>query len=121
MAQEEKDRPFFKALLFERDGDLNLTWLFTLLMGLVGSAGFVYTLITPGMSLPDRLAAWSFLAGAFASVLIAALPIAKAKILANAKLPSELSKNISSIRDVTESTDIQELSQKYKPTEEEKG
>lgn len=111
---ETDNRPFFSALVYEKDGDLNLTWLFVMLMGLIASAGFIFVLgADPGVfTLWDRLAAWSFMGGAFASVLIASLPIAKAKILANAKLPGELSRSISSIapKNVEASTDIQELS-----------
>jgi hypothetical protein len=49
--------------------------------------------------------------GTFASVLISAIPIAKAKILASSKVPGEIAKGISSsVANVETSTDIQELS-----------
>lgn len=114
-------RPFLTALLYERDGDLNLTWLFVLIMGIVGAIGFFVEVVIRGgdvSSTPAKMAAWSFLAGAFLSVLIAAIPIAKAKILANAKLPGEVSKSIASIRNVETSTDIQEIYQKLGTTED---
>lgn len=116
MKQKEcPPRPFLTALLYERDGDLNLTWLFVFIMGIVGAIGFFVEVVIRGggvASVPAKLAAWSFLAGAFLSVLIAAIPVAKAKILANAKLPGEVSKSIASIKNVETSTDIQELRQK---------
>jgi hypothetical protein len=109
-------RKFFQALLYETDGDLNLTWLFVLIMGLVGSIGFVWAVIVaPFLGIPVntmvQIASWSFLAGAFASVLIAAIPLAKAKVLARATLPGDLAKAVSSVGNVEASTDIQELSQ----------
>lgn len=120
MPDIEPRRPFLKAILYEKDGDLNLTWLFVLIMGMMGSAGFVWSVImAPIFGYPVttivQIAAWSFLAGAFASVLIAAVPLAKAKILANATLPSELSKSIAEIADNVEgSTDLTEFINKNK-------
>jgi hypothetical protein len=108
---EKDNRPFFQALVFEKDGSLNLMWLFVLIMGLVASAGFAYVLLTPRFTVIDRVAAWTMIGGSFASVLIGALPLAHAKILANAKLPGELANAISNVgRSVETSTDIQELS-----------
>lgn len=112
-------RQFFQALLYETDGDLNLTWLFVLLMGLMGSAGFFWSIILApifGFTVNTlvQIASWSFLAGAFASVLIAAIPVSKAKILARATLPAELAKAVSNVGNVETSTDIQELSQNGK-------
>jgi len=112
----EKTRRFFQALLYESDGDLNLTWLFVLVMGLTGSAGFLWSVVLAPLfgytiNTVVQIASWSFLAGAFASVLIAAIPISKAKILARATLPGDLAKAVSSVADNVEvSTDIQELS-----------
>lgn len=109
-------RKFLQALLYETDGDLNLTWLFVLIMGLVGSLGFLWVvMIAPFLGIAVntmvQIASWSFLAGAFASVLIAAIPLAKAKVLARATLPGDLAKAVSSVGNVEASTDIQELSQ----------
>ena len=116
-------RKFFQSLLYETDGDLNLTWLFVLLMGLMGSAGFLWSIVLGplfGFTINTlvQIASWSFLAGAFASVLIAAIPVSKAKILARATLPGELAKAVSNVGNVEASTDIQELSQngKLEPT-----
>jgi hypothetical protein len=116
----ETPRTFLQALLYETDGDLNLTWLFVLIMGLVGSCGFVWSVIVApllGITVNTlvQIASWSFLAGAFASVLIAAIPLAKAKVLARATLPGELAKSVASVaNNVETSTDIQELSQNGK-------
>lgn len=113
----KKSRQFFQSLLYETDGDLNLTWLFVLLMGLMGSAGFLWSIVLApifGYTVNTlvQIASWSFLAGAFASVLIAAIPVSKAKILARATLPAELAKSVASVANNVEvSTDIQELSQ----------
>jgi hypothetical protein len=116
---KEHDAPFWHSLVFETDGDLNLTWLFVLLMGAVGTIGFLWEIVLApvfGFSVGplEKIAAWSFLAGAFASVLIAAIPIAKAKVLAKATLPGELAKSVASVGDtfVDESTDIQEITSK---------
>lgn len=110
-------RPFFTALLFEKDGDLNLTWLFVFLMGLVGSFGFVHIVIFNHGQLLEKIAAWSFLGGSLSAMLIASLPLNKAKILARATLPGEIAKSISSValgNDPGVSTDIQELKQDEK-------
>lgn len=116
---KEHTRPFWHALVFESDGDLNLTWLFVLLMGAVGTIGFMWEIVLGPIfgyapSTLEKIAAWSFLAGAFASVLIAAIPIAKAKVLAKATLPGELAKSVASVGDtfVDQSTDIQEITSK---------
>jgi hypothetical protein len=121
--KDEKHRPFWHALVFEKDGDMNLTWLFVLALGAAGSLGFLWvTVLAPFFGFPAsavvQIAAWSFLAGAFASVLIAAIPIAKAKVLAKATLPGELAKSVASVGDtfVEQSTDLQEG--KTKGTEE---
>lgn len=113
--QHEHNRPFFAALLFEKDGDLNLTWMFVLLMGMIGAIGFMYTLVTPTMTLFDRLAAWSFLGGSFMGVLISAIPLAKAKVLAKSTLPSDFAKSIASVapKSVDQSTDVQEIITKH--------
>jgi hypothetical protein len=108
-------RPFWTALVFEKDGDLNLTWLFVFLLGMIGAAGFVHVVIFGHGALLAQIAAWSFLGGTLASMLIAAIPLSKAKILARATLPGEIAKSISSVvigSDPGVSTDIQELSQR---------
>lgn len=115
----EYDRQFFRALVYEKDGDLNLSQLLTAIMAIIGMVGFIWVMIiNPSSSIVVQIAAWSFLGGAFASVLIASLPVAKAKILANAKLPAEFANAIAEAgKTVTESTDIKELSQKEQDTQ----
>lgn len=102
---------FFEALVYEKDGDLNLTWLFVLLMGLVGCVGFLHAVFTAATVI-EKVAAWSFLGGSFSLVVLAAIPIAKAKILANSKVPGEMAKSIASVteglQDPGMSSDIQE-------------
>lgn len=78
-------------LLFEKDGSLNPTWIFAglyLLVGLVlvGIAGWVsIELRTP---LPV-LAALAFTALVIAMLLIGALPLNKAKVLAESRVVAE--------------------------------
>lgn len=104
-------KTFIDSLVFERDGDLNLTWLFVLLMGLIGSIGFLWTIMfNPSSSIVERIAAWSFLGSAFALVVLAAIPIAKTKILANSRVPGDVGRSIASVsRGMESSTDIQEM------------
>lgn len=108
-------RPVLGSLLFTREGDLDLSWLFVLLIGMAGISGFIwvniFAIATP---IAVKIASWSFLGAAFAAVLIAAVPVAKAKILAKASLPSELATGIakSASAIVETSTDVMELSNK---------
>lgn len=114
----KQHRSLLEALFFEKDGDLNLSQVFVLLMGLAGTFGFIYQLIYSKNTL-TTIAGWSFMAGAFASVLIASIPIAKAKILANSKLPGELAKAIADVglNDPGISSDIQELTERRQADE----
>lgn len=102
---------FFQALLYEKDGDLNLTWLFVLILGLIGAAGFLHVVFAAA-PVVEKIAAWSFLGGAFSLVVLAAIPIAKAKILANSRVPGEMAKSIASVtqglEDPGQSSDIQD-------------
>ena len=114
MTKKEKRREnFFQALLYERDGDLNLTWLFVLLMGTVGCIGFIWNLFI-GAPVLVQIASWSFLGGAFSLVVLAAIPISKAKILANSRVPGDMARSIASVaeHDPGVSTDIQESYQR---------
>lgn len=110
---EHDNRPFLQALFFERDGDLNLTFFLLLIYSLIGAGAVIKTVIFGTAHLAVQLASLSFLGTAFISLLIAAIPIAKAKILASSSLPAEVGKSISSVsvENVTTSTDIMELSQ----------
>jgi len=113
---ETKTRPFWASLIYTKEGDLDFSWVLALLMGLAGVFGFVWVIVACSTAaLGNILAAWSFLGGAFASVLLAAVPIAKAKIMANATLPSNLAKDIGDAGHVIEtSTDISEIKAKLK-------
>jgi hypothetical protein len=109
-------RPFFEALCFETDGDLNISSAILIVLALCGVCGFLFTVVVaPVIGLPTsvavQVAAYSFLAGAFGAVLIASVPLAKSKILARATLPGELAKAVASVGNVEQSTDIQELSE----------
>jgi hypothetical protein len=116
---DNNSRPFWASLFFTKEGDMDLTWLFVLLMGLAGVFGFVWQLVHAASPTLAIIAGWSFMGAAFASVLIAAIPISKAKILANSKLPGEIAKSISDVaHNVETSTDIQELSEKSNNTTE---
>ena len=106
-------RSFWEALFFEQDGAMNLSQMFASFFMLVGCFGFVWVVaIGPVLgylqNIPMQLAAWSFIAGAMSAVLIAAIPISKAKILANATLPGDLAGKIASIKNVEASTDMSE-------------
>lgn len=84
-------RPFWGSLFFTWDGELDLSWLFVFLMGLGGVIGFLFEVFNNGHG---SIAGWAFLGAAFSSVLIAAIPVAKAKILAESKVSGEVAKGI---------------------------
>jgi uncharacterized membrane protein len=111
---ENTHRPFWASLVFEKDGDLNLTWLFVMLMGIIGSVGFVHaTIIGHNISIVEKIAAWSFLGATLTSMLIAAIPLSKAKVLANATLPGEIAKDISSMASIKVSDASTDLKEQY--------
>lgn len=84
-------KKFVYRLFFTKEGDLDLGWFFVGIMGLVGSIGFLIE-VTGGSH--ASVAGWAFLGSAFASVLIAAVPIAKARILAQSRVPGEIAAGI---------------------------
>jgi hypothetical protein len=110
---EADNRPFFKALVYERDGDLNLSWLLLLLYSLTGIASVIWTVIIKPASVAIQIASLSFMGSAFIALLIASIPYAKAKLLAKSNVPSDVAKAISSagLRNVETSTDLMELRQ----------
>lgn len=78
-------------LLFEKDGDLNPTWIFAGLyllvgLGLIGVG--VYLAILTTSPLPF-VASVAFCALAIAMLLIGALPLNKAKVLAESRVVAE--------------------------------
>jgi hypothetical protein len=111
----ENHRPFFGSLVFTKEGELDLSWCFVFLMGLGGLIVFIWVSIISPAPVPVQIAAWTYIGGAFASVLIAAIPINKAKILAKSTVPGEVSKSIASagMANVETSTDLMELKTKY--------
>lgn len=104
------NRKILNGLFFEKNGDLNLSQLLMVVMGIAGIFGFLYQIIAlPRPNLILVLAGWSFIAGAFASVLLAAIPISKAKILSESKFPTGMAEGIEGlIKNVTTSSDVQE-------------
>ena len=105
-------RPLSEALFYETDGDLDLSSLMLVVMGFTGAVGFLWVVIFAAVfhyptSITIQLAAWSWLAGFSASILIAAVPVAKSKILSRATLPGELATTISKMN-VETSTDMME-------------
>lgn len=82
---------FWYSLIYTVEGHLDLTWLFVFVMGLVASTGFTWEFVSNGHA---SIAAWSFMGTAFASVLIAAVPIAKARLLAMSRVPGEVARGI---------------------------
>lgn len=106
-------RPFLRALLFEKDGDLNLSYIYMGIYSLIGIIVVLWTIIINPASVIVQVSALSFLGAAFMGLLITGVPIAKAKILARSSLPSDIAKGIASAgQNVTASTDISELWQK---------
>lgn len=106
-------RPILGSLLFTREGDLDLSWLFVLLTGIAGVIVFVWiNVFAIGVPVSVIISSWAFIGGAFTAVLVAAVPIAKAKILAKT-LPSDAARTIASagLINIEKSTDIFELSQ----------
>lgn len=107
--QAEHDRPFFKALLYTRHGDLDLGWALLLAFALVAIWIVLWVIVIHPATMAVQLAALSFLASAFMGVLIAAIPIAKARILASSKLPGGVAEAVGEAGHVvTDSTDIKE-------------
>lgn len=81
MAKSHHERGWHR-LFYTSAGDLDLSWFLVCVCIVLASFGFVTEAVKQ-----DKIsnAAWSFLAGAFISVLMAAIPINKARVIANAK------------------------------------
>jgi hypothetical protein len=106
------NRKILEGLFFEKNGDLNLSQLLMVIVGIAGIVGFLYQIIFCKSSAFVVIAGWSFVGAAFSALLIAAIPISKAKILSDSKLPSDIAGSIAGLeKNVTTSTDVQELSQ----------
>jgi hypothetical protein len=106
---ESDNRPLIKALFYERDGDLNISQVLCAVFGIAGVFAFLFQILTDSNTLAI-IAGWSFLGAAFMGLLIATVPISKAKILANSKVPGEVAKAIGDVaNNVETSTDVEEL------------
>jgi hypothetical protein len=117
--EDAKERSVVAALFFTKNGDLDLTWLFVFIMGMIGSYVFLHVnVFQRDSSIIEKVVSWSFLAGAFSLIVLAAIPLAKTKVLADAKLPGEMAKNVGdaakgiTIIPTETSTDVQELVKK---------
>ena len=76
------NRSFWRSLVFTTKGDLDLSWILTTLVCMVGVIGFLFEMISGHRA---SVLGWSFLGTTFLSVLIAAVPISKARLLADSK------------------------------------
>ena len=68
----------WRKLLFTKDDELDLGWLLTGLLCVVGCAGFLYEIHNNGKA---TLEGYTFVGYALTNLLIAAVPIAKARLL----------------------------------------
>lgn len=103
-----KKRTIWESLIWEQNGDMNLSQLLCVIFGLVGIAGFIWVNFLTHAPTIVILSSWIFLIGAFASLLICSVPLAKSKILAHATLPGSLTKSIAELQDPLITTDVQE-------------
>lgn len=105
-----KNRSFWNGLWFEKDGDFNPGYALTGLVILALVFGFVWVMISP-FTVLMQVVAFSSLITSLGIISLVAVPLSKAKVMANAKMPSEVGRAV--IPDNIEtSTDIQELSNK---------
>lgn len=88
-------RKFWNALIFTSEGHLDFSWLLTIVLCATGVSGF----IIEACGLHLSVAAWTWLGASFSAVLIAAVPISKARILAKANLPGDIAKGMGQIED----------------------
>lgn len=119
----KNERNVFAALIFTKEGNLDLTWLFVFIMGMVGSFTFIWVNVINGAtsSIVEKVVSWSFIAGSFSLIVLAAIPLAKTKILADAKLPGDMANAVGNaakgitIVPTTTDTDVQALIKKNGP------
>lgn len=76
-------RPFWEALIWEKSGDMNLSYVFCIVLLVTAVLAVIGELVTGGHL---SNAGWGFLITSFMAVLLASVPIARAKIIANSKL-----------------------------------
>lgn len=79
-------------IFFERDGDLNPTWLFVIIYLIIGAVGSVVAMFTGHPQ--ALLASLGFVASMTVTLLISALPRDRAKILANSKAPGDIARGV---------------------------
>lgn len=83
-------RVLLYRLFYTAEGHLDLTWPILLVVLALAAVGIAAGI--SGRELPN--AVWAFLAGAFSSALIAAVPIGKARILAGATSPGAIAEAV---------------------------
>lgn len=104
----KEKRSFWNGLWFEKDGDFNPGYALTGLVIMSLIFGFVWVIVAK-YSITVQIVSFSSLITALGIISIVAVPLGKAKVLANAKMPSEVGKAV--IPDNIEtSTDVRELS-----------
>lgn len=94
---------FLYRLVFTKGDALDLSWV---LLVLIVLAGIIVFFLEPLYGIRASVAGWSFIGGAFASVLLAAVPISKARLIAASKIHTE---TLNNIKDSDKSTDIKEI------------
>lgn len=94
MKRTPKRRPE-NYLLFEKDGDFNPTWLFVGLYVGLGAYGCIRAMESGKQA--AMIAVLSFLATTIVALLVSALPISKAKVLANSTAVGEAGKAVASV------------------------
>jgi hypothetical protein len=80
-----------------------------LLLALAGVVAFIAEF---GFGRRASIASWSWLVEGFASVLIAATPIAKARLLVASQVPGDVADGIAAATEMETSTDNRELSER---------
>jgi hypothetical protein len=91
MACIQTIRTLCYRLVFTSENHIDFSWLLTLLIAGCGVFGFLSEVLTGHHA---SVAAWSFLGACFAAVLVAAVPIAKARLLAQSTMVSAVAEGI---------------------------
>ena len=83
--------------LYERDGDLNPTWIFVTMYLILGAFSVIGAMLSREPL--AMVAALSFLATMILALLMSALPISKAKVLARARLGEAVADSVAGVVD----------------------
>lgn len=75
------------TLLHTKSGDFDATWILLLILSSGGLLGFLVETFKSGHA---TNAAWAWLAATQAAVLLAAIPVSKARLIASATLPGSI-------------------------------